>query len=355
MENNKQQLIEYYKENGKDKSWDELAKQFSLKTGEIARHVIRKYQKENEMGVVTHKKVWETHNGTKRESITYDYTKQNKIELQDFKEDLLEAIKAIVPEIKPHVYEPKKNPVALEISLPDIHYGKGNEQELRRLFKDSVKDLLNKASSLNIERIILPIGNDGMNSEGARYSTFKGTPQFDSIEYHQSFTGYCSLMIEVISYLSLIAPVDVICIWGNHDEERMFYAGEVISAYFTNNKNVSVNNKFLARKYYIYGNSMIMFTHGEKEQPKDLAMNMPIEQPQMFARTKFREVHCGHFHKEMVLDEFKTIKVRFIPSICTTDTWHQKMGYKAFRCGQAFIWGRNTGFEGYLQSNVGNQ
>ena len=350
----REQLIEHYKTHGKNKSWEDLAQMFNLKTAEIARHIIRKYQRENEGGTVTHKKVWETHNGTKRESITYDYTKQNTLELQDFKEDLIDALKKISPEAST-TYEAVKNPVALELSLPDIHYGKGNEEQLRRIYKDSIKDLLNKASSLSIERIVLPIGNDGMNSEGARYSTFKGTPQFDAIEYHQSFTGYCSLMIETISFLSLIAPVDVICIWGNHDEERMFYAGEVIGAYFTNNKNVIVNNKFLARKYYTYGNNMIMFTHGEKETPKDLAMNMPIEQPHMFAKSKFREVHCGHFHKEMVLDEFKTIKVRFIPSICTSDTWHNKMGYKSFRCAQAYIWGRNTGFEGYLQSNIASQ
>lgn len=351
----REQLIEHYKKYGKDKSWEELAKQFNLKTAESARNIVRNYRKNNPEGIITQKKVWETHNGEKRESVTYDYSKQSKIELEEFKEDFLDAIKKIVPEVKGTVYTHQKSPVALEISLPDIHYGKGNEQELRNLYKNTVRDLLRKASSLNIERIVLPIGNDGMNSEGARYSTFKGTQVFDAIEYHQSFVGYTTLIIETINFLSLIAPVDVICIWGNHDEERMFYAGEVIGAYFHNNKNVSVNNKFLARKYYSYGNNMIMFTHGEKESPKDLAMNMPVEQPHLFAKSKFREVHCGHFHKEMVLDEFKTIKVRFIPSICTSDTWHQKMGYKAFRCAQAYIWGRNTGFEGYLQSNVSNQ
>ena len=94
-----------------------------------------------------------------------------------------------------------------------------------------------------------------------------------------------------------------------HEE---FYAGEVLSAWFKNDQNVVVDNGLESRKYYEYGTNMIMFTHGDKEKAAQMPLKMPTEQPMMFARTKFREVHCGHLHKEMV-NEYRGIKVRFIP------------------------------------------
>ena len=78
---------------------------------------------------------------------------------------------------------------------------------------------------------------------------------------------------------------------------------------------------------------------------------MATEQPEMFARTTSREAHCGHLHKEMV-NEYRGIKVRFIPSICKNDDWHKMMGYEAKRTGQAHIWNKQRGYEGYLQTNV---
>ena len=38
---------------------------------------------------------------------------------------------------------------------------------------------------------------------------------------------------------------------------------------------------------------MLMFTHGDKEKPADMPLIMATEQPEMFARAKHHEVHCG--------------------------------------------------------------
>ena len=96
---------------------------------------------------------------------------------------------------------------------------------------------------------------------------------------------------------------------------------------------------------------MIMFTHGDKEKPAEMPLIMATEEPEMFARTQHREVHCGHLHKEMI-NEYRGIKVRFIPSICGNDEWHKMKGYEAKRTGQAHIWNKERGYEGYLQTNI---
>jgi len=297
-------------------------------------------------------KIWQTMQGETRYSIV---TKEGGQAIREVKDEFFESLKSISPAIPKRSYDIKKeSPIVYEISLPDIHYGKRTDdtpEQAEANFLNSIYELHRRAEGLNIERFLLPIGNDGMNSEGMRKATTKGTPQDDSMDWQQSFVGYTKLVIKAINYLSQYAPVDVVVVQGNHDYERMFYAGEVLSAWYTNDKNVTIDNSTEGRKYYEYGTNMIMFTHGDKEKAAEMPLIMATEQPVMFARTKFREVHCGHLHKEMV-NEYRGIKVRFIPSICANDSWHKLMGYAASRCAQAYIWNKEKGCEGYLQVNI---
>jgi hypothetical protein len=312
----------------------------------------KQFLKDNEIKETDVKSVkfWQNMQGDHRFSVVVkgedDLIAQAKAEI----EELLESYS---PKVEAD-YKPVQDAVVYEISLPDIHYGKYTGQtldEAEEEYMQTVKELLNKANGLNIERILLPIGNDGLNSEGYSRATTKGTPQQDSAEWQETFVGYCSLMVRAINFLALSAPVDVVVIQGNHDYERMFYAGEFLRAFFLNDERVSIDNNFDSRKYYKYGVNLIMFTHGDKEKPAEMPLIMATEQPILFAETKFREVHCGHKHKEMV-NEYRGIKVRFIPSICANDAWHKMMGYEAKRTGQAHIWSKERGYEGYLQTNL---
>ena len=295
-------------------------------------------------------KFWQTIKGDNRFSVV---TKGEDNIMKEVKEDILNSLIKYSPKVEKN-YEAVVDPVVYEISLPDIHYGKLDGQtldEAEEVYMNTVKDLMHKASGLSIDRILLPIGNDGMNSEGYSKATTKGTSQHDSAGWQETFVGYCNLMVRAINLLTQTAPVDVIVIQGNHDYERMFYSGEFLRAFFLNDERVTVDNNYNSRKYYEYGTNMIMFTHGDKEKPANMPLIMATEEPMMFSRTTHREVHCGHVHKEMV-NEYRGIKVRFIPSICGNDEWHKMMGYEAKRTGQAHIWNKIRGYEGYLQTNV---
>ena len=295
-------------------------------------------------------KYWQNIRGENRFSVV---TKGEDNIMKEVKEEITSILEKYSPKVEKK-YKAVDDPIVYEVSLPDIHYGKIDGQtldEAEELYLDTVKDLMNKASGLNIERILLPVGNDGMNSEGYSRATTKGTSQQDSAPWQETFVGYCNLMVRAICFLARTAPVDVIVIQGNHDYERMFYSGEFLRAFFLNDERVTVDNNYNSRKYYEYGTNMIMFTHGDKEKPAEMPLIMATEEPEMFARTSYREAHCGHIHKEMV-NEYRGIKVRFIPSICGNDEWHKMMGYEAKRTGQAHIWNKLRGYEGYLQTNV---
>jgi hypothetical protein len=295
-------------------------------------------------------KFWQTMKGDNRFSVV---TKGEDNIMKEVKEDIIKSLKEYSPKVEKK-YKAVVDPVVYEVSLPDIHYGKLDGQTLDESEEDymnTVKELMHKASGLSIDRILLPIGNDGMNSEGYSRATTKGTSQHDSAGWQETFVGYCNLMVRAINLLAQTAPVDVIVIQGNHDYERMFYSGEFLRAFFLNDERVTVDNNYNSRKYYEYGTNMIMFTHGDKEKPANMPLIMATEEPMMFSRTTHREVHCGHVHKEMV-NEYRGIKVRFIPSICGNDEWHKMMGYEAKRTGQAHIWNKKRGYEGYLQTNL---
>lgn len=297
-------------------------------------------------------KFWQTMKGEQRFSVV---TKNDKVTIEEIKKEIEEFATIFSPTVyKQSPPFQEKNGVAYEISLPDIHYGKLTEltiEAAEEQFMNTVQSLVDKAKGLDIEKFILPIGNDGMNSEGMRFTTTKGTFQHDSIGWRESFQGYCRLMTRAIDYLKAKAPVHVVVVSGNHDFERMFYAGDFIKGWYRNDKNVVVDNSMESRKYVEYGVNMIMYTHGDKERPSEMPLIMATEQPEMFARCSVREVHCGHLHKEMV-NEYRGIKVRFIPSICANDDWHKAMGYSAIRTGQAYIWSKTNGLEGYLQTIV---
>jgi hypothetical protein len=298
-------------------------------------------------------KFWQTMKGEQRFSVV---TKSDKISVEELKKEIEEFTALYSPTVykQSALFQNEDDGVAYEVSLPDIHYGKLTDLSMYAVetqFLSTIYNLVDKAKGLNIEKFILPIGNDGMNSEGMRLTTTKGTPQHDAVGWRESFQGYCNLITKAIDFLKTKAPVHVIVVSGNHDFERMFYAGDVIKGWYRNDKNVVVDNSMDSRKYVEYGVNMLMYTHGDKEKPSEMPLIMATEQPEMFARCPVREVHCGHLHKEMV-NEYRGIKVRFIPSICANDEWHKTMGYSALRTGQAYIWSKTNGLEGYLQTIV---
>jgi hypothetical protein len=301
-------------------------------------------------GVFTKGKLWQLHDGSWRESLQFEVDWEEKWDKfkQDFLKDLSILGKLALPSQSKAV---KDGEICLEISLPDVHFGKGDIQETISNFISTVFSLLERAEKFKVDRILLPVGNDGLNSEGKRKTTTGGTPQEDSVDWQESFRHYWTTLAATIKVLSTKYPVDVIIVPGNHDMERMFYIGEVLHAFFRDNNKVNIDNSGEYRKYYKYGVNMLMFTHGDKEKTATLPLLMATEQPEMFAQTKFREAHLGHFHKEM-LNEYCGVKTRFLPSICPTDDWHKMMGYKHLRAGQAYIWNKEFGLEGYFQVNI---
>lgn len=286
----------------------------------------------------------------------YSYKKKEGVdnldEFKKFKDDFISSIpKASTTKVSLESSFDKPT-IALEICTPDLHFGKGCVEELHNNAMKSTEQLLKQALvSYNIEKIILPIGNDGLNSEGMSRATTKGTPQEEFVPWHVSFKAYWNFLVQQIDLLSAIAPVEVLVIDCNHSSERGVYIGEVLEARYENNIKVQINNEVTPRKYVQYGKVLLGFDHGDVVKGKDLPLIMATERPIEWANTTFKEWHLGHLHKETI-DEFRGVKVRHLPSISVADSWHIKSGYEQMRCSQAFCWDGEEGLKSILQYNL---
>lgn len=256
------------------------------------------------------------------------------------------------------VLQKAKKTQLLELAVFDLHLGKlswkgetGEDYDMNiavERYKACIKELLDRTDLSKIDRILLPLGNDMIHIDNKFKTTTNGTPQDTDSRFTKIVTVAKKLMIETIEELSVIAPVDVMIIPGNHDQTVMFTLGEILSAFFWNNEDVIVYNDPKLRKYYKYGQNMIMFTHGSEEKHADLGLIAATEAPQLWASTKFREVHLGHLHKSKSVkytnvDEYPGFKIRIINSLSGTDAWHYSKGYMSLKGAEAFIWDSQKG------------
>mgnify|MGYP003110702094 CR=1 FL=1 len=316
-----------------------------------------------ELDEVQSTKIWQTSKGEVRFSIvTKDSKEDDSDNLKEQKDLLLKELSENAPCLAKVSYTTNKNipPCAIEISLPDHHFGKlahaeetGEDYNLEiaaKLYLETIKELYQKVVGNNIERFVLPIGNDLLNSDNHKQTTTRGTQMHDSHRGPVVFRKVIASIVEAITFLRSKAPVDIIMVPGNHDFESTFSVGEVLSAWYRNDSNVNIDNGLSSYKYYKYGKNLVGFDHGDKIKGPVLATKILKDNKNILADVEFFEWHLGHVHKEM-LNEYNGVKVRNLPSLCPADAWHKFYGYDHLRCAQAHIWNRQLGYEGYVQVN----
>jgi hypothetical protein len=247
----------------------------------------------------------------------------------------------------------------LELSIPDLHVGKyawGDETGhgdwdsalACEAYSAAVDALLAKVNLKDIEQILLPVGSDFFNVDNALKTTSAGTPQDEDSRWQKSFTLGCDLLIKTVEKLATIAPVRVVVVPGNHDTERSFYAGAVLSAHFRGVKDIDIDNRPVARKYHHYGVTLLGMTHGDRIKAADLANLAQYEQREAWGASRYCEWHLGHLHRESSIETAGCI-IRVVPALCPPDAWHSKSGYvMSARGAQAFVYDRAEGLEAIL-------
>ena len=288
-------------------------------------------------------------------------------------DEFLEAVRENAPKFNVNAYitprPPQFKKYLLELSLPDLHIGKlswedesGENYDTKiaiERYNQSVAKLLDHVRHYKneIEEILLPIGNDLFNIDNKNNMTTAGTPQHVDSRWQQMFNKAKGLLINNINELMKIAPVKVVMVSGNHDMQTVFYLGSVLEAYYHNTPNVTIDNSPTQRKYHSYGINLIGFTHGNEEKHQELGLIMATEKPELWAASKCRQFHLGHFHsrkttKYLDVQEFQGFTVRILPSLSGTDAWHNSKGYMSMKSAVAYLYAKDNGLVAEFSHNI---
>lgn len=300
---------------------------------------------------------WEVTTGEGKTYTNYQVKAWLDLRQQESVEDLIKEFKQQAEGYAPRY--PKFNRVKkeggklLEISIPDFHLGQlswGKETGRQnydvkiayQLFIDAVEYLLEHTATYNIDRVVFPIGNDYFNVNSALNTTANGTPQDEDCRWQKSFTYGREMAVEAIDRIAHIANVDVIIIPGNHDYEKSFYLGEVLSAWYRNTDQVNVNNSPMTKKYYDYGNTLLGYIHGNKIKHTDLPLIMATDVPDKWARAKYKEFHTAHFHHKSEI-EVRQVRVSTLPSLVPVSAWTANSGYDHLREAVGQVYDKERG------------
>jgi len=309
---------------------------------------------------------WETPIKNDLGEVTPHTNKQSKVIFKKIIKDItLDIIKEqynllskkYVPIIRSETKQ--KKPCMYEIAIADHHFAKlawdmetGESYDIKiakSYYINAVRDLLARASHLNINKILMPIGNDLFNFDGIRNETTAGTPQDSDSRWTKVFRVVSETLVEVIDICREVADVDVIVVPGNHDRASCFYLGEFLSAWYRLDKNVNVNNDPTLRKYYAYGKTLIGLSHGNEEKHANLPLLMAREAKEAWGQCEFYEYQIGHWHRKKMTeyvsgDTYNGVQVRVLPSLTGTDAWHYSKGFvKGIKSAVGIVYDKNEG------------
>jgi len=268
-------------------------------------------------------------------------------------------------------YPVTKEKHMLEVCLLDEHWGKlawrresMQDQDLKiaeNIYANAMDDLLKITSPFPVEKILFPFGHDFFHVNDATFTTPKAHNNLDvDGRLPKIFETGGMAVIKGIEKCLEVAPVEVVLVKGNHDQDLSYFLATVLKAYFRHNKNVTVDSESISRKYRRYGNVLLGMTHiaGRGLKPERLGGIMAKEAKADFAATTHHEWHVAHKHRAFQYDtnavaEELGFRVRTLPCLTATDKWHFEEGWVGnYRAAEAYLWHKERCYVGHFNAYV---
>lgn len=272
------------------------------------------------------------------------------------------AKKVFSKELKPLKLFPRKenkqlnNDKLMESPGVELHLGKfawigdtGQEYNTKiavERFNKITEELLYKQSIEKCGTLLLCIGNDFFNTDTTSNTTTRETQQHNDITWKKLFeTGLELYSRQLITLRDYFNKIDVRLVQGNHDTMASYYLYMALKQAFKDDKIIEFSDDYKEVQAYEFGKCAIFFSHGDKNL-KRMIKSIPAEFYEIWGRTIHRELHLGHLHKEVVVDDEGGMITRRIGSPTGTDAWHYSERYiGATQKHQLFIWHKEYGLE----------
>lgn len=216
----------------------------------------------------------------------------------------------------------------LVIPLFDLHFGITTYAGLQSLLNQLVDVIQHGYHDIAIE-----IGGDLLHSDFmGKTQTVRGT-QLDHTDTVQAWTD-AKRFIDIIIRTAAV-NADSVSVWavgGNHDYDMQWAFVDGLADRYPQ---ITVHNTIGYRQAFQLGHVGILMAHGDVAL-KSLPMLFANEHSDIWAACKWREIHYGHFHHEIVNDASGVI-LRQMGTPKPADGYETKNGYTmAHKTMQAF-------------------
>lgn len=274
------------------------------------------------------------------------------------------------PLTKPLNYDPCSD--FLEITLPDLHSGllawrmeTGRDYDLniaKARFFQCMYDVRDRCQGQKLKKILFATLGDLLHFDNDNQTTTKGTFQQADGRFAKVYDATLDMMIDGITILGNIAPVEVIYIKGNHDGVTGYALMKAVEKAFTEDPNITFNTNPNPHKHQRNGNVLTGWTHGNMPAT-NMGSWLQDAAREDFGLSKFVEVHAGHFHTEKTREkkpvdyyqvrDFGGIVIRYLPTISNSSYWEHEMGYpQGTKTMVSYIWNEITGLRTMWYSNI---
>lgn len=347
MVENIERIVELYKENNSQRQTAKiLCNELNIEFTESNRRVIGKLIKRRiDKGIfdecenvgIDIDKV--KHYWYKGEHYSINVKGQNDtFKYDEFKQDFIDTVEKIKPN---HIQiirtELDNEGHCLLIDPADIHINKlcsafetgedYNSQIAVQRVKDGVSSIIQKSKGFNIDKIILIVGNDVLNTDNVKNQTTKGTQQDTHLKWFDAFIMAKQLYIDIIQTLVSIADIEIVYNVSNHDEMSGFFLMDSLYSWYNSHENIEFNRSPSHRKYTTYGNNLIGTTHGDGAKQNDLPLLMCHEASKHWHNCKHRYWFTHHVHHKTSKD-IMSVQIESLRSPSPADSWHHKSGYQ---------------------------
>ena len=249
-----------------------------------------------------------------------------------------------------------KNQKLMEIPPIELHLGKisdtiqtGEEYTLeiaKKRFYDICESIIRKQSIEKCGKCLVVVGSDFFNSESDSCTSVHKIPQQNSHGYIKLFDEglqmYLSFIFTLKKYFN---TVDIMLCAGNHARATETYLYFALQQRFVDDKTVNFIENYRQTQCYSFGDCAIFYNHGDAKLAQ-IIKSIPAEFGPEWGSHKFRELHLGHLHKEVTVDDEGGMITRRIGSPCSTDAWHAENRYVgATKKHEIFIWHNKYGLE----------
>lgn len=242
----------------------------------------------------------------------------------------------------------------LELPGIELHLGKlafenetgqeYNTEIAKERFNHIIEEIVQQQDIEQCDTCMICIGNDFFNSDTINNTTTRGTQQFNDVRFKQLFNIGLEMYAQMLNTLrEKFNHVEVRLQQGNHDYMSSFYLYTALSCYFKNDDIVNFSENIKDVQVFEWGKCAVFYTHGDSNL-KRLIKSIPAEFYETWGRTIYRELHLGHLHCEVVVDDNSGMVTRRVGSPTGTDAWHyQERFIGATQKYQTFVWDKERG------------